>query len=67
MEKKQNIAMKKLYFVLVIALGSSCQGAIILGQHYSSRWELSGGIVTGGNCLGVIFYVRIVWAGMGGG
>ena len=29
MEKKQKIAMKKLQFVIVIALGSNCPGVIV--------------------------------------
>ena len=50
MEKKQKIAMKKLQFVIVITLGSNCSGVIIRGQYNSPRWELSRGIVLGGNC-----------------
>ena len=51
--------MKKLQFVIVIALGSNCPGLIIRGQYYTPKWELSGGIVQGaivlgGNCLGAI-------------
>ena len=39
MEKEQKIAMKKLQFVIVIALGSNCPGVIVEG-------------VIGGNCPG---------------
>ena len=57
-EKKQKIAMKKLEFVIVIALGSNCWGVIIWRQYNSPRWELSGGqlsrgvIALGGDCPG---------------
>ena len=47
MEKKQKIFMKKLQFVIVIALGSNCRGVIIRGGYNSPRWQLSGGIVHG--------------------
>ena len=32
MEKKQRIAMKKLKFVIVVALGSNCQVGIVRGN-----------------------------------
>ena len=51
-EKKEKIAMKKLQFFLVIALGSNCRGVLIRGQCHSLRWELSGGIVQGAIVLG---------------
>ena len=49
--------MKKLQFVIVIALGSNFAGVIIWGQYNSPKWKLSGGIVQGeivpgGHCLG---------------
>ena len=44
--------MKKLQFVIVIALGSNCPGLIIWGQYYTPKLELSGGIVQGAIDLG---------------
>ena len=44
--------MKKLQFVIVIALGSNCPGLIIRGQYYTPKWELSGGIVQRAIVLG---------------
>ena len=72
MEKKQKITMKKLQFVIVIALGSNTPGVIIRGKCNSPKWELSGGIIQEaivlgrdcpvGNCLmGQLFLVAIVW------
>ena len=58
MEKKQKTAIKRLQFVIVIALGSNCPGVTIWGQYNivlgwncpgelsrgnCPRWELSGG------------------------
>ena len=51
MKKKKKIAMKKLYFLIVIALGSNCPGVIIRGKYNSPRWELSGGKFSGGGQL----------------
>ena len=63
MEKKQKIAMKKLLFGTVIALGSNRPAVIIWGQYNSRWWQLSGShcprwelsgvaIVLGDNCPG---------------
>ena len=65
MEKKQKIVMKKLQFVIIIALGSNCQSVIIRGQYSIPRWEMSRGIlqaaiVLGGNCLGAIIQGEVV-------
>ena len=45
MEKEQKTAIKRLQFVIVIALGSNCPGVTIWGQYNSPRLELSGGII----------------------
>ena len=37
MEKKQKTAIKRLQFVIVIALGSNCPGVTIWGQYNSPR------------------------------
>ena len=44
--------MKKLYFVIVIALGSNCRVLIIRGHYNSPRWELSRGVAQGAIVLG---------------
>ena len=44
MEKKQKTAIKRLQFVIVIALGSNCPGVTIWGQYNSPR---GGGIFQG--------------------
>ena len=47
-EKKQKTVMKKLRFVIAIALGSNCPGVTIRGQYNCPRWELSRGKLPGG-------------------
>ena len=39
--------MKKLWFIIVIALDSNCQGVIIRGQDHSPMWKFSWEIVQG--------------------
>ena len=55
MEKKEKIAMEKLYVVIVIALGINCPGVIIWGQYNSDRCRLSRRIAQGAGVLGEIF------------
>ena len=66
--KRNKKAMKKLSFVIVIALNSNCPSIIIRGHYSNSKWELSGwiaqrwelsggAIVIGENCLGVGSYL----------
>ena len=57
MEKKQEIGKKKLKFVIVIALSSSCHGVNTHEQYNSTKRKLSGrifqwAIVLGGNFPG---------------
>ena len=43
MEKKQKTAIKRLQFVIVIALGSNCLGVTIWGQYNSPKGGGGGG------------------------
>ena len=52
MQKKQKRAMKKLSFVIAIALGSNCWGVIIWDNTIVLGGNCPGTVVLGGNCPG---------------